>query len=102
MDYRPALRERSGVGEYTHRLTAALLDMYRRDPSSSPLELTVFSSSWKDRLIPSAELRGAAVVDRRIPVRLLNLLWHRAGIPAIETLTGAAYDVAYSPHPLLL
>ena len=97
IDYRPALRERSGVGEYTHQLVKALLA--RRDPG---LELTIFSSSWKDRLPSSPDLAGAIAVDRRVPVRLLNLSWHRLGWPAIESLTGHRYDVAHSLHPLLL
>jgi glycosyltransferase involved in cell wall biosynthesis len=97
IDYRPALRERSGVGEYTHELAKALLA--RHDQT---LELTIFSSSWKDRLIPSPELDGARAIDRRVPVSLLNLSWHRLGWPPIESLTGQSYDVAHSMHPLLL
>ena len=97
IDYRPALRERSGVGEYTHELAKALLA--RQDPT---LELTIFSSSWKDRLIRSPELDGARAIDRRVPVSLLNLSWHRIGWPPIESLTGQSFDVAHSMHPLLL
>jgi hypothetical protein len=48
VDYRPALRQRTGVGEYAHELTRALC---RRDPHA---EVTLFSSSWKDRLAPDA------------------------------------------------
>ena len=46
IDYRPALRERTGVGEYTHELVKALARAI--DPGK--LDLTVFSSSWRDRL----------------------------------------------------
>jgi glycosyltransferase involved in cell wall biosynthesis len=95
IDYRPALRERSGAGEYTHQLARALL-------ASARVNLTIFSSSWKDRLAPGAELAGAALLDRRIPVQLLNLLWHRAGWPSIETLSSRRFDVAHSSHPLLM
>jgi glycosyltransferase involved in cell wall biosynthesis len=95
IDYRPALRERSGAGEYTHQLARALL-------ASSTLDLTIFSSSWKDRLAPSAELPGAILLDRRIPVRLLNLLWHRAGWPPVEALSAGRFDVVHSSHPLLM
>jgi len=102
IDYRPALRERSGVGEYTHQLVAALLAAYPPGASSGALALSLFSSSWKDRFTPSAELAGAAVVDRRIPVRLLNLSWHRLGWPPAETLAGGPFDVTHSSHPLLL
>jgi len=97
IDYRPALRERSGVGEYTHELAKALLA--RRDPA---YELTLFSSSWKDRLARLPELDGARVVDRRVPVSLLNFSWHRLGWPSIESMAGQSFDVAHSMHPLLM
>ena len=101
IDYRPALRERSGSGEYTHQLTKALLAS-RPDGGSSPaLDVTLFSSSWKDRLTLPPDLAGAATVDRRVPVRLLNFAWHRLGWPPAELLTGGSYDVVHSPHPLL-
>lgn len=95
VDYRPALRERTGVGEFARSLGKALLGEL-----SSTDRLTLFSSSWKDRLPPSS-LPGAEIVDSRIPVRLLNFLWHRAGWPPVETLAGRV-DVAQSLHPLLL
>jgi glycosyltransferase involved in cell wall biosynthesis len=97
IDYRPALRERSGAGEYTHQLVKALLTATAR-----PIDLTLFSSSWKDRLEPPADVSGATIVDRRIPVRLLNLLWHRLGWPPAEWITGQRFDVTHSSHPLLL
>ena len=102
IDYRPALRERSGVGEYTHELVKALLAAYPPGGPASALELSLFSSSWKDRLAPAADLAGAAIVDRRVPVRLLNLSWHRLGWPPAETIAGGVYDVTHSSHPLLL
>ena len=101
LDYRPALRERSGVGEYAHQLARSLLAAFPRN-GARPLELALFSSSWKDRLAPTAELNGAAVIDRRVPGRLLNLAWHRLGWPPAEMLTGHAFDVTHSLHPLLL
>jgi len=102
IDYRPALRERSGVGEYTHQLVTALLAAYPPDGSAGDLSVSIFSSSWKDRLTPAAELAGAKVVDRRIPVGLLNLAWHRLGWPPSELLAGGPFDVTHSSHPLLL
>ncbi len=99
VDYRPALRQPSGAGEYTHQLVKALLATF---PKSS-LDLTVFSSSWKDRLeLERGELAGATAVDRHVPVRLLNLAWHRLGWPPAETLAGASFDVTHSSHPLIL
>jgi glycosyltransferase involved in cell wall biosynthesis len=93
LDYRPALRDRTGVGEYVHELARAL--------TRTTDEVVLFSSSWKDRVDPGA-LAPAAVVDRRVPVRLLNLAWHRLEWPPVESLGVPAVDVAHSPHPLLL
>jgi glycosyltransferase involved in cell wall biosynthesis len=95
VDYRPALRQRTGVGEYIHELVRALT---RRGTD----EVVVFTSSWRDR--PSQELSaklGAHVVDRAIPVRVLNALWHRTGWPTVEWLAGRA-DVVHAAHPLLI
>lgn len=101
IDYRPALRGRTGAGEYTHELASALLARAVAD-ATRPVALTLFSSSWKDRLQLAPELRGASSVDRQVPVSLLNLLWHRLGWPPAETLTGRTFDVVHSSHPLLL
>lgn len=95
VDYRPALRQRTGVGEFARALAAALLRVLADGD-----RLTLFSSSWKDRLQPSP-LPGADVVDRRIPVLLLNFAWHRLEWPPVEALAGRI-DVAQSVHPLLL
>ena len=86
LDYRPALRARTGVGEYAHELAGDTL--------------TLFSSSWKDRLSPGT-LPGARVIDRRVPVTVLNAAWHRAGWPPIEMLAGPQ-DIVHSLHPLLM
>lgn len=95
VDYRPALRARTGVGEYVHQLVRAYAAGYHDD-------VAVFTSSWSDRPGPglTADL-GVRCVDRRIPVRLLNLLWHRAGWPPVEWLAGDA-DVVHAAHPLLI
>jgi glycosyltransferase involved in cell wall biosynthesis len=95
IDYRPALRQRTGVGEYAHGIAAALV-------SALPLDgaVLLFSSSWKDRLSPST-IPGAVVVDRRIPVRVLNAAWHRLEWPPAELIAGSI-DVVHSMHPLLI
>jgi glycosyltransferase involved in cell wall biosynthesis len=96
VDYRAALRARTGVGAYIHELVKAYTSAYRDDA------VAVFSSSWKDRPLPTvAGELNVAVVDSRIPVRVLNYLWHRAEWPPVETLAGRV-DVAHSAHPLLL
>jgi glycosyltransferase involved in cell wall biosynthesis len=94
LDYRPALRQRTGVGEYVHEIAAAV---GRRLAETD--ELLLFSSSWKDRL--TGPVPPGRRIDVRIPVRLLNLLWHRMGAPAIERFSGAV-DVVHAAHPLLI
>jgi len=98
IDYRPALRERTGAGEYIHNLVRA----YTRRAAANGAEVAVFTSSWKDRPTPGlASELAASVVDRRVPVRVLNYLWHRVEWPPIETL-GMAADIVHAAHPLLI
>lgn len=95
LDYRPALRQRTGVGQYVHEMARAIpgaLDAGDR--------LLLFSSSWKDRVTPAA-VPEAGVVDRRIPVSVLNFAWHRLEWPPVEWLAGPV-DVAHAAHPLML
>jgi glycosyltransferase involved in cell wall biosynthesis len=95
VDYRPALRERTGVGEYIHQLARAYTAAYGED-------ILLFTSSWKDRPAQTvAEQTGARVIDRRIPVRMLNYLWHRLEWPPAELLAGEV-DITHSLHPLLM
>jgi glycosyltransferase involved in cell wall biosynthesis len=102
IDYRSALRGRSGVGEYLHQLVAALLVAFPSNASPRQLDVTIFSSSWKDRLTLSSDLDGVKAVDVRVPVSVLNLAWHRLGWPPVELLAGGDFDVTHSLHPLLL
>jgi Glycosyltransferase Family 4 len=98
VDYRPALRERTGVGEYVHELVRA----YTALPDAAGDEVRLFTSSWKDRPRAGvAQELSAAVVDRRVPVGLLNYLWHRLEWPPIELLAGPV-DVVHGQHPLLV
>ena len=100
LDYRPALRERTGVGEFVHELSKALTNGTRPDPSA---EVTLFTSSWKDR--PDAalatEIPGATIADARIPVRALVWSWNRLEWPPVEWLAGD-HDVVHSQSPLLI
>jgi glycosyltransferase involved in cell wall biosynthesis len=95
LDYRPALRQRTGVGQYVHELAQALVPALNEEDS-----LVLFSSSWKDRVSADA-VPGATVVDARIPVSALNLAWHRLEWPPVDWLSGPV-DVAHSAHPLLM
>lgn len=96
VDYRPALRQRSGVGEYIHRLISALAAGPGRHD-----DIVLFSSSLKHQVDPST-LSGLRVANRRVPVRVLNRLWHRLDWPPVEMLVRGPFDVAHSPHPLML
>ncbi len=96
LDYRPALRERTGVGEYVHEAARALV---ATAPASEALFL--FSSSLRDRLDP-AIVPGATVIDRAVPVALLNFAWHRWDWPPVERLAGSAFEVVHAAHPLLV
>ncbi len=100
IDYRSALRGRSGVGEYAYQMARSLVACAGRSVDH-PTAITLFSSSWKDRLSTS-ETSGAASVDLRVPVALLNFAWHRLGWPPAEMLTRASFDVVHSLHPLLM
>ncbi len=111
VDYRPALRGRTGVGQTVFHLVRALAERQalaggddRAVEPASALDITIFSSSWKDRPASDdlVQLPGVRLVDRRVPVRALNLLWHRLQWPPVEMLAGRRFDVAYSPHPLLM
>ncbi len=100
VDYRPALRERTGVGEYVHELAKALA----AGLAGTHDEIALFTSSWKDRPAPtlSSELPGPVrIVDARIPVRALVWAWNRLEWPPIEWLAGNA-DVVHSQSPLLI
>ena len=95
VDYRPALRARTGVGEYMHEIIRAYTAAYDD-------QVTAFTSSWRDRPdAGTAERLGARVVDRRVPVRLLNFLWHRLQWPPVEALAGSV-DVVHAAHPLMI
>ncbi len=96
LDYRPALRQRTGVGEYVHEMAAAVAR--RLTPSE---RLLLFSSSWKDRLPPGGVVGGAETIDARVPVRVLNWAWHHLEWPPAERFAGPV-DIAHSTHPLLM
>jgi len=102
IDYRAALKGRSGVGEYGHQMVAALARHAPRPERNGALDITIFSSSWKDRLHPPADLGAVQAIDRRIPVSVLNFAWHRLGWPTVERVSGRAFDITHSLHPLIM
>ena len=102
VDYRPALRQPTGVGAYVHQLLRALLAP--DGPLVPPRDrISAFTTSWKDRPTPVArtELAGLSFVDRRWPVRPLTWAWHHLSWPPVEWLAGTA-DVVHASSPLLM
>ena len=100
VDYRPALRERTGVGEFVHELVKALSAQAERDASG---QIAIFTSSWKDRPAPvlASEMPSVRIHDARVPVRILAWTWNRMEWPPVEWLAGA-HDVVHSQSPLLI
>lgn len=96
LDVRPALSRPTGVGAYIGNLAARLP---RLDPDS---QYTLFSSSWRERWTRPALSPSVSLVDRRLPVKLLNLAWNRFGWPPMESVCGRDFDIVHSPHPLII
>jgi glycosyltransferase involved in cell wall biosynthesis len=100
VDYRPALRERTGVGEFVHELVLALAGSNGRDGSD---RIAIFTNSWKDRPTPAlaSEMPSVRIVDVKLPVRALLWSWNRLEWPPVEWLAGV-HDVIHSQSPLLI
>ena len=100
VDYRPALRERTGVGEFVHELAKALGEQAKRSRND---QIAIFTSSWKDRPASALpfELPSVRIVDVRIPVRALLWTWNRLEWPPVEWFAGTQ-DVVHSQSPLLI
>ncbi len=96
VDFRPALSRATGVGRYFEGLVGGLGRIDREN------NYVLFSSSWKERPEPRPRPDNFRLVDRRVPVRVLNVLWHRFEIPSLDWLAGEHFDVAHSPSPLIL
>ncbi len=97
-DIRPYLSGATGVGHYIYRLICAV----SRQPNAP--ECHLFTSSYKERFNPArlpAALRQN-LSDRRIPVKLLNPLWHYLRFPPVDWMLGQTVDLAHSPTPLIL
>lgn len=96
LDLRPSLFRPTGVGSY-------VLALAERLPRQAPEHrFFFFSASLRDRYPERAWPENATLVDRRLPVRLLNYTWNRMGTPALDRLVGAPLDVVHSPHPLIV
>lgn len=96
VDLRPSLARPTGAGLY-------ILNLARRLPAVAPdLHFYYFSASLKDRYPHRDWPANVTLVDRRIPVRLLNYAWNRWGWPPLDSFVGAGLDLVHSPHPLIV
>jgi glycosyltransferase involved in cell wall biosynthesis len=96
LDLRPALARPTGVGAYA-------LALARRLPALAPEDcFYFFSASLKDRFPAQAWPGNATLVDRPLPVKVLNYAWNRLGGPALDHLVRARLDLVHSPHPLVV
>jgi glycosyltransferase involved in cell wall biosynthesis len=96
IDFRPALSRATGVGRYFQGLVSGLQEIDREN------RYVLFSSSFKERARPEARPSNFRLVDRRVPVSILNALWHRLELPPFDWLAGSRLDIAHSPTPLRL
>ena len=79
LDLRPSLSRPTGVGTYVLGLADRLPGARPRRPL--PLLLGVAQGALPDRDWP----RNVHLVDRRLPVRALNLAWNRLGWPPLDS-----------------
>jgi glycosyltransferase involved in cell wall biosynthesis len=86
----------TGVGRYVSGLAGGLARL------DSENQYILFSSSLRERSHAEPPAPNFRIVDRRIPVRLLNAAWHWLGGPSLDLLCGQAIDITHSPHPLIL
>ena len=95
LDYRPALRR-------AHRGWRVCPRNGRRaHPAPRAVGHADAVLELMERPAGAGRVPGARVVDARVPVRVLNLAWHRLGWPPVERFAGPV-DVAHSVHPLLM
>ncbi|MBN2369731.1 MAG: glycosyltransferase family 4 protein [Vicinamibacteria bacterium] len=96
LDLRPALSKPTGVGSYALFLARQLPIV------ATDMSFVFFSASLRQRFPVMSWPPNARLVDRRIPVRVLNYAWNRIGWPPLDRLIGGGLDLVHSPHPLIV
>lgn len=96
LDLRPSLSRPTGVGAY-------VLALAQRLPALAPEDrFFFFSASLRERYPERRFGPNVRLVDRKVPVRALNLAWNRLQWPPLDRFVGAPLDLVHSPHPLLV
>jgi glycosyltransferase involved in cell wall biosynthesis len=92
MDVRPLLKEGSGVGYYIKNLVTKL-------NSYPDIHMKLFSLSYKDRFDKDEHfnLFDFAIYDHKIPIFLIDYLWHTVQYPPLEKLV-SYIDIVHTPH----
>lgn len=104
MDGTPLLGRRTGVGRYTDRLLAGLVDLVGqadRLNQIDPVELAATAFTWRGLAeLADALPPGVRPAARRAPARLLQEAWTRGELPPVEWLAGRA-DVVHATNFVL-
>ncbi|MFB0564775.1 MAG: glycosyltransferase family 4 protein [Candidatus Aminicenantaceae bacterium] len=97
-DIRPFLKQETGVGIYFKNL---LFHLAQIDHTN---HYFLFSSSLKDRFpiqkVPPFDKKN--FIDLRLPVRMVNFLWHRLSWPPMDYFFRTELDLTHSPTPMFL
>ncbi len=94
-DLRPALKEMTGVGTYIYNLSRELVQ------TCPDTYFKFFTSSLRDRFnMKLPDTGNFKVYDKRIPVKVNDILLHRIGFPPLNMYMGKM-DIFHSPSPVL-
>jgi glycosyltransferase involved in cell wall biosynthesis len=94
-DIRPALKQMTGVGTYIYNL---FFNLVKYHPEFA---YKLFTSSLRDRWsLPFNENSDIKIYDKRVPVKLVDMLFTKLPILKMEYLTGRI-DLFHSPNPVL-
>jgi glycosyltransferase involved in cell wall biosynthesis len=94
IDARPALNQRTGVGNYVFNLVRTLSKI------GTDEEFNLFSNSFKNefQIDEFKELQNCTIRHSRYPNVLINLLWGRFGGNLMKTLTKDANLLHFTGH----
>ena len=94
IDARPALNQRTGVGNYVFNLVRSLSKI------GTDEEFNLFSNSFKNefQIDEFKELQNCTIHHSRYPNVLINLLWGRFGGNLMKTLTKDANLLHFTGH----